>query len=127
MVERLLARTRHSLRSGGGGGASDAVRLLERTETGEVVTDRLITSKRLLSQQGLDNRAPFVGETAGRGHLSRVTVPIPRVREVTFTTMQVCVHPGGVVGVDVLSDLVRARPDRKSTRLNSSHVEISYA
>src|SRR5438874_6855243 len=30
--------------------------------------------------------------------------------------------------LDVLDDLLRAdHPDRKSTRLNSSHVEISYA
>src|SRR5690349_22421203 len=29
--------------------------------------------------------------------------------------------------VDAPSDVVLARPDRKSTRLNSSHVEISYA
>src|SRR3712207_8711534 len=31
------------------------------------------------------------------------------------------VEPGGVVGVG------RQRPDRKSTRLNSSHANISYA
>src|SRR5207302_5214432 len=35
--------------------------------------------------------------------------------------------PGGVNGADVHTWIARHRPDRKSTRLNSSHVKISYA
>src|SRR5262245_3101406 len=68
------------------------------------------SSIRLPRQQGFDDRAPFVIMAAGCRRLPGVAVPVTRVRQVAFTPMQVCVHPGGIVSVDFLSDFVRARP-----------------
>ena len=64
----------------------------------------------LSRQQCLDDDAPLVIETAILGRLARVAVPIPRVRQITLTTVEICVYPGRIVAVDFLRDLVGPCP-----------------
>src|SRR5690606_41750866 len=67
---------------------------------------------------------------------SRLTAPAPASREITEVMvtppffMVVCCSRSSVGQGSLLeqaSDGAPGRPDRKSTRLNSSHVKISYA
>src|SRR3712207_7744485 len=65
---------------------------------------------------------------------SRSTLPAPSyplVREVLDNGLRVLLAPdrsSPVVAVAVYYDVgIRSEPDRKSTRLNSSHANISYA
>jgi len=62
------------------------------------------------SKQCLDDNTPLIVETASFGRSARVAVPITRVRQITFTTVEVRVHPGGIGPLDGLRDLVCACP-----------------
>src|SRR2546427_7746630 len=51
----------------------------------------------------------------------------PNVERYGFKSLRVCMSGGAALPVEVMQKFEKQRRDRKSTRLNSSHSQISYA
>src|SRR5690606_39719138 len=66
-----------------------------------------------------------VGDRSGRGAVAAPRLEALAIRAVIAIGMNVVVH--NVAGDKARAVVFRNRVDRKSTRLNSSHVKISYA
>ena len=62
------------------------------------------------AEQRRDDRVPFGLDAAAGGRTAGAGVPVARIAEIAFETMQIDMHPGGVgVGV-ALRDRVRLVP-----------------
>src|SRR5690554_4338277 len=77
---------------------------------------------------GINRIHPQLGRAVFRQQLHQpARVQIVTQQEARLVHHPLVSHRGGATGVTVIGVHPRAYPDRKSTRLNSSHVRISYA